>query len=364
MNQSALDQLTSLPAGKDASSVTLADMVLDRAEVEGVWDRGFAVCPQRFINYLSSPYEEGSIWVYRPDGESIHGAIGLHAQRLSLGGRIHNVGQIGNLAVDTRFRSVGPAVRLQRALLASLAESDRTLIFGITSKAVHVLRRAGCKPVGTAQRWVKILKSENQLKKRVRPALLAKAAAPAVDLGMRLVSRETFSRLPADVSVGIVRSFDERFDRLWERVAARFPIATQRTSEYLTWRFHSEEDSPYQTLWVADSKGELAGYVVFELRGDAVVEVADLMFDGQLGLGCLLNAFVRRMRSSEFRATSISLGWFGQTTHVDQLRSFGFRQRSEDLQTFVYADAETLNDLGSQLFDTEQWYLTGADTDL
>ena len=354
MNQTVVQTASTSAASKDASSVTLADLVLDRAEVEGVWDRGFDVCPQRFINYLTSPYGEGSIWVYRPEGQAIHGAIGLHAQKLSVGGRVHNVGQIGNLAVDTKFRSVGPAVQLQRALLASLAETDRTLIFGVTSKAVHVLRRAGCKPVGTAQRWVRILKSEKQLKKRIRPALLAQVAAPVVDVGLRLLSRETFSRLPGGVSVGTGNSFDERFDRLWERVSDRFPIATQRTAEYLNWRFFSEQDSPYQTLWVADSHGELTGWVV---------EVADLMFDGQRALDCVLNAFLRRMKSSDFGATAVSISWFGSTRHVEQLRSFGFRQRSEDLQTFVYADNKTLNNLSPQLFDPEQWYLTGSDQD-
>ena len=364
MNQPVLSQSSRAVEVADQSSVMLADLVLDRDDVEGVWDRGFEVCPQRIENYMTSPYGVGTIWAYRPEGRTIHGAIGLHAQKLSLGGKVHSVGQIGNLAVDMKYRSVGPAVRLQRALLASLDGSDRTLIFGITSKAVHVLKRAGCKPVGTAQRWVKILRSETQLKKRLRPPLFAKTAAPLVDIGLRMMSREMFPRRSAGVTVGMGLAFDSRFDRLWERVAAKFPIATQRTAEYLTWRFCGGSDSPYQVLWIADANKELLGYIVYEVRNRDVVEVADVLFDGTPALDRLLIEFLRHIRASEDRISAVSISWFGSTLLADRLKRFGFHSRPEDLQTFVYGDSATLADAEPQIFDTEQWYLTGSDVDL
>ena len=125
---------------------------------------------------------------------------------------------------------------------------------------------------------MKILRSESQLRKRLRPAVLAKAAAPIVDAGLRLSSRETYLRRAAGVTVGFGGSFDSRFDRLWERVRSKFPIATQRTSEYLTWRFHGGAES-FQAFWMADAQGELMGYVVFEVLGNSSIEVADVMFD-------------------------------------------------------------------------------------
>ena len=66
MNQSVISR-SSVPA--DAASVTLADMVLDRDEIEGVWHRSFGESPRRFENYLTNPYAEAMIWVYRPEGQ-------------------------------------------------------------------------------------------------------------------------------------------------------------------------------------------------------------------------------------------------------------------------------------------------------
>ncbi len=360
MSQSVISQPSPTTA---KSTIELADLVLDRADIEAVWRRCFGDHHGRFDKYLTNPCGEGMIWVYRPEGDSIHGAFGLQTQRLSLGGEVHSVGQIGNLAVDKKYRSAGPAVRMQRALLGSLDESSRTLIFGVTEDAVALLRRTGCKPVGASQRWVKILKSESQLRKRLRPAMLAKVAAPIVDAGLRLSSQETYSRRSAGVTMGFGDSFDDRFDRLWDRVRSQFPIATQRTSEYLNWRFHGGNES-FQTFWMADGQGELIGYIVFEILANASIEVADVMFDGIAALDCLLGEFLCHLRKHESRPTAITWVYFGMDLVAERLQRFGFKSRPERSQTFVYGDAETLRDAEPELFDVQRWYLSGADLDL
>ncbi len=347
-----------------AETIELADMERDRAEIEAVWCRAFGDAHKRFDNYLTNPYEVAKIWVYRPDGDAIRGAFGLHAQRLSLGGKVHEVGQIGNLAVDSEYRTAGPAVRMQRALLGSLKESDRTLLLGVTEDAIALLRRTRCKSVGTAQRWVKILRSESQLRKRLRPAVLAKVAAPIVDAGLRLSSGETYSRRSAGVTMGFGDSFDDRFDRLWERVRSHFPIATQRTSEYLTWRFYGGQESTFQTFWMADAQGELIGYIVFEVLANFTIEVADVMFAGTPALDCLVSEFLRQMRSHESRPTAITWVYFGIGLVAERLQRFGFKKRPEQSQTFVYGDSEVLCAADPNLFDTQRWYLSGADMDV
>ena len=351
----------------DETTVELADLKIDRGEIEAVWNRGFDVYPPRFQCYLSNPTGMGSVWVSRPKSAPIYGAIGLHSRRMHFGGQVFPAGQIGNLAVDSEFRTAGPALRLQRALLASLPGSDRAFIFGATSKAIQILRRVGGQPVGTAQRWTKVLRSESQLKKQVRPAILAKAIAPVLDLGLRLLSRETFSLRSAGMVVGIDRTFDARFDRLWNRSAAEFPIATERTSHYLMWRFQQRTATPYQVFWLGSTPGDLAGYVVFQVCQvcqNAVVEIADVLYDSPLTLDRLLAEFIRRMRSPEFRATSISMSYFGLSLLGERLQSFGFLQRPESMQVLVFPNSAVLGDSAKQLSDANRWFLTRADLDL
>jgi hypothetical protein len=348
----------------DETTVARADLMGDRDEIEAVWNRGFDVNPHRFQCYLTNPNGEGSIWVFRAEGGAIRGAIGLHSQRMTIGGQVYRVGQIGNLSMDQEYRSAGPAVRLQRALLTSLPHSNRALIMGVTSKAVQILRRAGCQPVGTAQRWTKVLRSEAKLRKRVRPAVLARIAASVLDMGLRLASRETFSLRHPGMAVGIDHTFDSRFDRLWDRAAAQFSIATERTSRYLTWRFQQRDATPYQIFWLGTAPGDLVGYIVFQIRQNSVVEIADVLYDSPPTLDRLLVEFLRRMRSPEFRAATVSVSYFGSPLLGDRLRTFGFLRRPEVLQVLASANSPVLGDTATQLFDTQRWFLTGADMDL
>ena len=166
------------------------------------------------------------------------------------------------------------------------------------------------------------------------------------------------------MTVGFEHSYDSRYDRFWERVRSRFPIATQRTSEYLTWRFYGGQESTFQTFWMADAEGELIGYIVFEVLANSTIEVGDVMFDGTPALDCLLSEFLCHMRKHESRPTAITWVYFGMDLVAERLQRFGFKSRPERSQTFVYGDAETLRDAEPELFNVQRWYLSGADLDL
>lgn len=347
-----------------ATSVTSADLLLDRSEIEAVWNRGFDVNEHRFQCYLTNPNGKGDIWVFRSEVGEIRGAIGLHAQRMKIGEQSHPVGQIGNLAVDHEFRSAGPAVRLQRALLSSLPPSENALIFGATAKAVHILRRAGCRPVGNAQRWTKILRCEAKLRKFMRSDWLAKLVSPVLNIGLRVTSRETILRWPADVTAGIGNTFDSSFDRLWNRAASQFPIITDRSSGYLTWRFQTRDSAPYRVCWLRDSRQELAGYIVFQINPPGVAEIVDVFYDGPRTLDWLLTGFLRHVRLPELQVQTVSMNYFGSNFLGDKLRKFGFLRRPAETQILVSVNPAILGGAPAELWDSQNWYLTGADLDL
>jgi hypothetical protein len=55
--------------------------------------------------------------------------------------------------------------------------------------------------------------------------------------------------------------FDDRFDRLWQRVMPRYGAVGLRDAETLNWRYRAHPDTGYRTLFVADA-GEIRGYLV------------------------------------------------------------------------------------------------------
>lgn len=70
--------------------------------------------------------------------------------------------------------------------------------------------------------------------------------------------------------VRMVREFDERFDRLWERCRSEYPVSVVKDSKYLKWRYLDRPDGQHQILTVED-QGRLKGFAV--LAGGELLEL-------------------------------------------------------------------------------------------
>ena len=103
--------------------------------------------------------------------------------------------------------------------------------------------------------------------------LVSALALPAV----RLVSRTQ----PLREEVEVVRRFDARSDRLWERMAGRFAIAVKRDARYLNWKYVEPPHVRYTTALLRRGD-EVEGYVVYrhlrEPQG-RVTQIVDLLAD-------------------------------------------------------------------------------------
>ena len=103
--------------------------------------------------------------------------------------------------------------------------------------------------------------------------LVSAIALPLV----RVVSRTQ----PLKEEVEVVRRFDARVDRLWERLAARFALAVRRDARYLNWKYVEPPHVRY-TIALLRRGDEVEGYVVYrhlrEPQG-RVTQIVDLMAD-------------------------------------------------------------------------------------
>ena len=94
---------------------------------------------------------------------------------------------------------------------------------------------------------------------------------------VRVVSRTQ----PLKEEVEVVRRFDARADRLWERLAPRFALAVKRDAKYLNWKYAEPPHVRYQIALLRRGD-EVEGYVVYrhlrEPQG-RVTQIVDLMAD-------------------------------------------------------------------------------------
>lgn len=90
---------------------------------------------------------------------------------------------------------------------------------------------------------------------------LGRTAAGVIDATRRLVPRIRRRRTLPGVALEQIRSFDERFDRLWQRTCRDYPVMIVRDRRYLEWRFGRRPDAGYNVI-AASRASELAGYMV------------------------------------------------------------------------------------------------------
>lgn len=125
--------------------------------------------------------------------------------------------------------------------------------------------------------------------------LVSAIALPVV----RVVSRTQ----PLKEEIEVVRRFDARADRLWDRLAGRFALAVRRDARYLNWKYAEPPHVRYTSALLRRGD-DVDGYVVYrhfhEPQG-RVTQLVDLLADpaDERGITTLARWVDREARSND-----------------------------------------------------------------
>ncbi len=164
------------------------------------------------------------------------GVASAGPRRLVWNGREIAAGVLVDLAVAQEHRSLGPALSLQKALLA---EGHRRfeLLYGFPNpKAAPVFKRVGYAQLGEATRYARVLRHRRYIEKVLPKRVPKIAAAPA---GMLLDLVPVARGLPAvrRLRTTWTSKVDPRMNDLWRSSdEGDVPIAVRDTT-FLAWRF-------------------------------------------------------------------------------------------------------------------------------
>ncbi|MFM9966145.1 MAG: hypothetical protein ACKV2Q_33625 [Planctomycetaceae bacterium] len=312
--------------------------------------------------YEQSPYRPNVCWLVETEARERVGFTSLMPRRMKVGKQICETGQAANLNVSAEHRNALAAVKLQRAVVSHIDQSDMALAFGITRNAVAVLCRAGYRDLGGFSRWIKFFRTEHKLTRWIPWSLPRRAVASVVDLGLRLRAAETYQRIPAGWQVLFDPPFDERFDDLWQAASTNFVIATERTSEYLQWRFGRDPQLQYRTLAVQDSEGRLRGSAVYLFPDPEaslpLATIVDLLPADAAAMHVLLGTLCRHLRLEG--AVGVQMLYFGSSLIESALRRFQFFRRESDFRLLAYLHPN-YRDRQVELLDPARWHVTDAE---
>lgn len=311
--------------------------------------------------YQTNPFRPGTLLLLKLAGtEEAVGVGGIGYRRFQVRGKTL-VGAMGvDFAVDREHRSLGPALKLQRAIMET-AQQEADFIYGYPNeRSQAILKHFGYHQIAAYARLVKVLRSERFLRKEIKPAFGAKLLSIPADLWLR------FKLVKAHPGYGQKRFLDgsepdqAQLDQLWTRLCERGLLMGDRSASYLKWRYLECPNIAYQIYAFLNEEGTMEGCLVYFLR-EKQFHLVDLLWpdlEKRKELQALLGSFERHCLQAS--AHSITISTFGHKEMYEQLLAMGYQFREYSRTVWVYTEDR---DLLAQFQDLENslWFLGDED---
>lgn len=346
-----------VPASIMTDRIRVADPVADRPLLRELLSHNLNVPAgdRRFEwLYLENPHGPARVWMAIDErtGRGL-GAAAAFPRRLLVGGFVRPGYVLGDFCIDPHHRTLGLALRLQRACLEQIIATPLLLAYDFPSTSMMAIyRRMEVSPAGEMVRWAKPLRANRKMGNLVgSPALAGRLAAPINEL----LKWKDLASLPKGGwtiidHVGICK---EEFTHLAQSVGSRYGSCVERSAEYLNWRYLRHPLVHYQLL-VAREGGGLRGYVVFS-HTDEDATIVDLFgFSDTAMWTALLARVVELLRDRGVVTLSISA--LAPSPWTGLLKSWGFHPR-ESAPLVVYAPGTVASSAENVL----GWFLMDGD---
>jgi len=345
-------------------TVLNADLANDKEDILTFWKTNFPRWPQRKYTwfYKNNPYGPATCFILKQQKQNmVIGSTALFPRRVFIRGQYVMGGITGDFAIDKKHRILGPALKLQKTLIPAFEDDQYDFLYGYPN--VHsqpVQKRAGFRILGSAVRMVKILKSYHYLIRFVKVPLLAKLLSVPVDAILNVFAKEHRYRISKDLQAETIKTFDNRFDKLWNKTVHNFSFIGERTSQFLKWRFVECPYNKYNIFTLKKKENdELLGYVVYYLAWNDA-HIADfLAVDNTKMLDILLASFLKFSRRSGYQ--TVSIVYFGNKLFMRKFEEFNFSRRADERNIVVYVNSSA--SFADYVMDPNKWYFLEADND-
>jgi hypothetical protein len=308
--------------------------------------------------YRNNPHGEARGWIaIDRDNGAIVGMAGAFPRRVYVEGREKLGWVLGDFCVDDQYRSLGPALRLQRACLAEVDSGAVAFCYDFPSVSMMaVYRRLSINPFGQMLRLAKPLRIDRKIGEVIKTPVVARELSAVGNFLLTLHdSRPRDSRaLTMSLHEG---HCGEEFSALAREVGSRYGVCIQRSAEYLNWRYLGNPFCRYELL-TARRDGALLAYAVFTHAGEDATLVDLFAVDEPRVISRLVDGVVALLRKRG--AVTLSAPVLESHPWVPLLQRLGFKAR-EARPMIVYAPPCPSSK--RSVFEGSNWFLMHGDRD-
>jgi len=311
--------------------------------------------------YENNPAGKAHIWLLKDlDSNEVVGMTGLYPRKFSVKGVQYIAGIVGDFFVHKHHRSLGPAIKLQKCVVAGIKEGLVDFAYGYPNRlADPVMKRVGFEIIGNLSRFVKIIKTKEQFKKRKFNKTIAAIISPAVDFLLKVKSKKNRYTGNNSFVTRVVNTVDNQFDELWKERKCDHEIYGKRNKEYIDWKISNKPNNKNKIFIISDSeKNKILGYFVYSIT-DKAIEICDFILPKERTTQMfLVRNFVQHAEKSG--AESLSIIALNNAYTKTKLNQLGFSLRKNTRNVLVLYSDE-MRDVYPQITDKDSWLLLLGD---
>ncbi|MDD2480885.1 MAG: GNAT family N-acetyltransferase [Lutispora sp.] len=302
-------------------------------------------------------------------GDKTIGLSSIWNFRVNFFGESISAGQSVDAMVDKNYRKMSIFENMAMEAIEDMKKEDIQLRFNFPNEAAYLasINKINIKRVCDIPQYIKILKGReaagmftgNKVVKLVGGILL----------GLYRKAKTISIKKAHKYDVREIEWFDQSLDAYWDKVKKDYPIAVERSSKYLNWRYLSSPNK--YKAFAAYSNNEIIGYIIAAMEEKT----------GKSGENILLGHIVDLMCSKDHKDASIELiteaerylkangacaiscwmikEWF----YSEILSKWAYLQLRSPSVLAVLPVGETVKAVGDFVYDNKNWYITIGDSD-
>jgi hypothetical protein len=275
--------------------------------------------------YLQNPDGPAHVWLaYENLTRKLLGASAIFPRRMKARGQEATGCVFGDFCVSQNYRTLGPALLLQRASIKGMNEAGFAYAYDLPSTSMlGVYKRLNITPNASLVRMAKPLRANRKVSEKVKSPAVARAASAAANT--LLAARDLLRRTKSSATIAVHKGrFGTEFTALADRASTAGSVHVHRSAKYLNWRFVDHPHSRFEVLTARKGK-DLKGYIIFQADGGDG-RIVDLFADdpAEIRRGLVAGAVeILRARGCEIVSLPISAAhpW------RKELNALGFRPR-------------------------------------
>jgi len=257
--------------------------------------------------YNNSPHGAARGWLVIDRGrDAIVGMAAAFPRRFYVGGSEVFTWVLGDFCLEPQYRSLGPALQLQRACLRVVEQDPSAFCYDFPGGSmVAVYKRLGFSVIGKLLRVAKPLRVDRKVKEMIKNPTAQRVVSFAGNAFLKI-------GLPKGTADGTLEMTiqdgpcGEEFTALMHEQRGKFEICLQRSAEYLNWRYANNPLAHHEIV-TARRNGRLVGYVVWTQTNEDA-SIVDLFGEKNPGmLKCLVGEVAARTQKRGVMTLSVSI---------------------------------------------------------